>query len=69
MNHELEGGAGAVRRHGQPGARVDVPINAETFEVVEGSDTIDPGVRYWNYVTRRYWATASPGGRNPAAAR
>jgi hypothetical protein len=66
MNHELEGGAGAVRRHGQPGAHVSTfRIDAETFEVVEGSDTIDPGVRYWNYVTRRYQATASPGGRNP----
>jgi Bacterial protein of unknown function (DUF839) len=66
MNHELEGGAGAVRRHGQPGAHVSTfRIDPETFEVILGSDTIDPGVRYWNYVTRRYQETASPGGRNP----
>lgn len=29
-------------------------IDSKTFEVEDGSDTIDPGVRYWNYVTQTY---------------
>jgi hypothetical protein len=66
MNHELDAASGAVHRHGQKGAYVSTfRIDRDTFEVKEGSDTIDPGPRYWNYVTGRYQATASPGGANP----
>ena len=42
-----------------------VSIDSRSFEVEEGSDTIDPGVRYWNYVTQTYQATGSPAGPNP----
>jgi hypothetical protein len=66
VNHELERESGVERRHGQNGAFVSrFAIDRETFEVKEGSDAIDPGVRYWNYVTREYQSTASPGGQNP----
>jgi hypothetical protein len=66
MNHEFDSGAGVERRHGQRGAYVSTfTIDRETFEVKAGSDTIDPGVRYWNYVTGAYQETGSPEGRNP----
>ena len=66
MNHELTGTQGVARRHGQAGAFVSTfSINRRTFEVEEGSDTIDPGVRYWNYVTQTYQSTGSPAGANP----
>ena len=66
MNHEIDAGAGGVRRHGQRGAYVSTfTIDRVSLEVKDGSDTIDPGVRYWNYVTREYQDRASPDGRNP----
>jgi hypothetical protein len=66
MNPEIDAGAGGVRRHGQRGAYVSTfTIDRVSFEVKEGWDTIDPGGRYWNYLTREYQATASPDGRNP----
>jgi hypothetical protein len=66
MNHELNATQGAVRHHGQTGAFVSTfSIDGRTFEVEEGSDTIEPGVRYWNYVTQTYQATGSPAGLNP----
>jgi secreted PhoX family phosphatase len=66
MNHELTPAQGVPRRHGQPGAFVTTfSIDRKTFEVEEGSDTIDPGVSYWNYVTQAYQATGSPAGTNP----
>ena len=66
MNHEFNAMNGVVRRHGQIGAFVSTfHIDAKTFEVEDGHDTIDPGVRYWNYVTQQYQETASPGGANP----
>jgi hypothetical protein len=66
MNHELTGTTGVVRRHGQQGAFVSTfSIDRRTFEVEDGSDTIDPGVRYWNYVTQTYQSTGSPAGANP----
>ena len=66
MNHEIDAGAGGVRRHGQRGAYVSTfTIDRVSLEVKEGSDTIDPGVRYWNYLTREYQDEASPDGRNP----
>ena len=55
MNHEIDAGAGGVSRHGQRGAYVSTfTIDRVSLEVKEGLDTIDPGVRYWNYVTREY---------------
>jgi hypothetical protein len=69
MNHEFSINptpAGGVHRHGQKGAYVSTfRIDARTFEVEEGLDTIDPGVRFWNYVTQQYETVASPGGANP----
>ena len=66
MNHELRAEQGVVRRHGQKGAFVSTfSIDSKTFEVQDGKDTIDPGVRYWNYVTQSYQDTASPAGANP----
>ncbi len=66
MNHELRGTQGVARRHGQKGAFVsELEIDGDSFEVEKGSDLIDPGVRYWNYVTQSYAATPSPGGVNP----
>ncbi len=69
MNHELTSSVGAVRRHGQQGAFVDeLAIDRKTREVEEGQDLIDPGVRYWNYVTQEYQASPSPAGDNPRVA-
>ena len=69
MNHEFNAAVGAVRRHGQKGAFVSTfRIDNRTFEVEHGMDTVDPGVRYWNYVTQLYQGTASPGGANPRSA-
>jgi hypothetical protein len=66
MNHEFDAGAGEERRHGQRGAFVSTfAIDRETLEVKEGADTIDPDVRYWDYVTGVYQQTGSREGRNP----
>jgi Bacterial protein of unknown function (DUF839) len=66
MNHEFNALTGAVHRHGQIGSYVSTfRIDARSLEVEEGADTIDPGVRFWNYVTQQYQAAPSPGGANP----
>lgn len=66
MNHELRGNQGVVRKHGKTGAFVsELEINSDTYEVEEGRDLIDAGVRYWNYVTQAYGSIPSPGGVNP----
>ena len=66
MNHEFNQQSGIVRAHGQIGAFVSRwRIDAKTFEVEEGSDLIQPPVRYWNYVTQQYQDTPSPAGDNP----
>ena len=66
MNHELRGEQGVVRRHGQAGAFVsELEIDSDSFGVEEGKDFIDPDIRYWDYVSRRYRATPSSGGVNP----
>lgn len=66
MNHELRGNQGVPRRHGKIGAFVaELGIDSDSLEVEQGSDLIDPGVRYWNYLTQSYGTTPSPGGVNP----
>jgi hypothetical protein len=66
MNQELNATVGAVRAHGQKGAFVSTwEIDTRTFDVEKGADLIRPTVRYWNYLTQTYGATASPGGANP----
>ena len=66
MNHEFNAMQGAVHRHGQMGAYVSTfRIDSKSFAVEEGMDTIDPGVRFWNYVTQQYQTAPSPGGTNP----
>jgi hypothetical protein len=66
MNHELRDTQGAVRAHGQTGAFVsELVIDSATHEVEEGGDLIDPGIRYWDYVTQAYGPTPSTGGVNP----
>ena len=55
-----------MRAHGQIGAFVSRwRIDAKTLEVEEGSDLIQPPVRYWNYVTQQHQDTPSPAGDNP----
>jgi hypothetical protein len=66
MNHEIGATQGAVRAHGQPGAFVSGwEVDSRTWEVERGYDLIQPGVKYWNYVTQQYQDTPSPGGDNP----
>jgi hypothetical protein len=66
MNHEFNAMQGLVHRHGQIGAYVSTfRIDARSLEVEEGADTIDPGVRFWNYVTQQYQAAPSAAGANP----
>ena len=66
MNHEIPATLGAVRRHGEKGAYVsDLTIDRRTLEVEEGQDLVDPGVRFWNYVTQTYQGAPSPAGDNP----
>ena len=66
MNQELNATVGAVRRHGQQGAFVaDYEIDSDSFAVESGRDLIDPGVRFWDYVTQSYGTNPSTGGVNP----
>lgn len=66
MNHELVNTRGKVRRHGQKGAFVaKLGIDSRSLAVEAGSDFIDPGVTYWDYVSQTYRATPSSGGTNP----
>ncbi len=63
MNHELNFGQGIARRHGQQGALVsELQLNRTTNEVVAGQDFIDPGVRFWNYLTSSYAAAPNAAG-------
>jgi hypothetical protein len=66
MNHEIPETAGVVREHGQAGSFVSrLEIDPRTLEVKRGSDLIQPGMQFWNYVTQQYQSTPSPGGDNP----
>jgi Bacterial protein of unknown function (DUF839) len=66
MNHELRNTQGIPRRHGQNGAFVsEMEIDPKTLEVQRGADLIDPGVRFWDYVTQTYGPNPSTGGPNP----
>jgi uncharacterized protein DUF839 len=68
MNHEIAETAGVVRAHGQAGAFVSrLEIDPRTLAVEMGSDLIQPGVQFWNYITQQYQDTPSPGGDNPRA--
>ena len=64
MNHELNDQSGIVRRHGQIGAFVsEWSIDRKSFEVTEGRDLINPGVRFWDYGAGAYaLAPTSPFG-------
>jgi len=65
-NHELRATAGVVRRHGQKGAFVSKwSIDRRTLRVKSGSDLINPGVQYYDYVAQTFGATPSIGGANP----
>ncbi|HEX7059716.1 MAG TPA: alkaline phosphatase PhoX [Solirubrobacterales bacterium] len=66
MNHELRNNQGVVRRHGKTGAFVsELEIDSDTYEVENGSDLIDPGIRYWDYLTQAYRSIPSSAGVNP----
>jgi hypothetical protein len=55
MNQELTAPVGIPRRHGQQGAFVsELRIDSTNNKVNQGSDFIDPGVRYWDYLTSTY---------------
>ncbi len=69
MNHELTFNTGVVRAHGQAGAFVSkLEIDKRSFEVEEGSDFVQPGTTYWDYVSQTYRPTPSAGGANPRLA-
>ena len=66
MNHELRTTQGITRRHGQRGAFVSqFRIDRRTLDVRSGRDLIDPGVKYWDYVSQTYGEDPSSGGPNP----
>jgi Bacterial protein of unknown function (DUF839) len=66
MNHELPATSGAVRAHGQKGAFVSkLEIDKRDFEVEKGSDFVQPGTTYWDYVSQTYGPNPSVGGVNP----
>jgi hypothetical protein len=66
MNQELRNTQGVARRHGKIGAFVsELEIDSDTYGVEEGSDLIDPDVRYWDYVTQTYRSTPSSADVNP----
>ena len=55
MNHELRRGQGIVRRHGQRGAfNARLEVDRSSLAVLAGSDTVDPGVLYWDYPSGTY---------------
>lgn len=65
-NHELRATQGVVRRHGQKGAFVSRwSIDRRTLRVKSGSDLINPGVQYYDYVAQTFGAAPSAGGANP----
>ena len=54
-NHELRDTVGVPRRHGQKGAFVSrLVLDSETLRVKRGRDLINPGVRFWDYVSKKY---------------
>lgn len=60
MTHELRDTQGIARRHGQRGAFVSrLVIDPRTLEVIDGSDLVDPGVRYWDYPSSAYVTAAA----------
>ena len=55
MNHELRDTQGIARRHGETGAFVSRwVIDPRTGRIKDGSDHINPGVRYWDYPSGTY---------------
>lgn len=55
MNHELRDTQGIARKHGQKGAFVSrLEIDRHTLAVTHGSDLIQPGVLFWDYVSGQY---------------
>ncbi|WP_334144005.1 hypothetical protein [Rhabdothermincola sp.] len=70
MNHELGASSGAVRKHGQRGAFVsDLTLRTTTGEVTKGEDLIDPGVRYYDYLTDTYAKSPNGSGLNVTTGR
>lgn len=60
INHEIGGGVGAVRAHGQAGAFVSKwVINKSTMQVVSGSDLIQ-NVKIWTGSTYTTYNAANP---------
>ncbi|MFN8111654.1 MAG: DUF839 domain-containing protein [Solirubrobacterales bacterium] len=65
MNQELNSSVGVTRRHGAKGAFIsEYSVDPDTFEIEDGKDMIDPGVKYWDYPTRSYGTKPSNGGVN-----
>ena len=65
MNNELGSGAGVTRAHGQRGAFVeDLRINQANGAITSGEDLIDPGARYYDYLTDTYAASPNGPGQN-----
>ena len=63
MNHELPATTGIVRAHGQKGAFVSRHvIDPTTGRVKSSSDWIQPGTRYWDYLTSSYAAAPNAAG-------
>jgi hypothetical protein len=55
LNHELRRAQGIVRRHGQRGAfNARFEVDQASLAVLAGSDTVDPGVVYWDYPSGTY---------------
>jgi len=66
MNQELRDTQGVVRAHGQKGAFVSkYTIDPTTDEVVAGSDLIQPGTQFYNYLTDTYGTVPNGAGTNP----
>jgi len=66
MNHELPADRGIVRANGQTGAFVSrLVIDPETGEVKEGSDWIQPGIHYYDYLTGAYSPVPNGAGTQP----
>ena len=63
MNQELRTRRGAPPRPGRR-LRRELEIDGDTYAVEEGSDLIDPDIRYWDYPSRRTRRLPRPG-RNP----
>ncbi len=65
MNHELPADRGVVRAHGKKGAFVSkLTVNPATNEVVAGADLIQPGVRFYDYLTDTYASAPNAAGTN-----